>query len=134
MHDRIDTIQTHRVAAPGEAIALGIVVNQVQDTALAEHDVVIQILAQAFPEFHRVFIELRVWIEHIVRAYDSRVAPGVAAADITFFQYRNPGNPVQFRQVVRGRKTVTAATDYDDVILFFGLRITPGPGPAAIAG
>ena len=94
VHHRVDAIQPHRVATARESVTLCIVMEDVQNTALAEHDVVVQLLAQAFPQFHRVLVKLRVCIEHVIRPHDGGVTPGVAPADITFLQHSHIGNAV----------------------------------------
>ena len=61
----------------------------IQNAALAEHDVVIQVLAQTFPQFHRMLVKLRICIEQVIRPDYSCVAAGISTADITLFQHLN---------------------------------------------
>ena len=81
-----------------------------------------------------MLVELRVGIEHIVRTNNGGITAGIATADISFFEYRNIGNAVQACQVISGCEAMSATTNDNDVVLFLWLRVTPGPGPAAIAG
>ena len=129
---RVDTVQTHRVGAANSGVALCVGVEQVHDAALAEHHVVVQVLTQALPQFHRVLVELRVGIQHVIGAHDGCVTAGVTAADVTFLQHRNVFNAMQFGQVVRCREAVATATDDHDIVVFFGLRIAPCARPAAV--
>jgi hypothetical protein len=55
-------------------------VAQVVDAALGEHHVVVQVLGQAFPQFHRVFVQVRRLVPQVVGTHDGGVARGVAAA------------------------------------------------------
>ena len=84
---------------------------EVIDPALAEHDVVIQVLAQAFPQLHRFFVEMRGFIPQVIGTHDGRVAPGITAADPAFFEHRDIRHTMLFGQVIRGREAMTSATD-----------------------
>jgi hypothetical protein len=53
----IDAVQDHRVAAPGEGVALRVGVDQVEHAALADHGVVVEVLLQPLPQLHRPFVE-----------------------------------------------------------------------------
>ncbi len=70
-------------------IALGIRVAQVQHAALGHHGIVVEVLFQPFPQFHRQFIEGFIAVEQVIGADDRGVAPDIAAADPAFFQDRN---------------------------------------------
>ena len=129
----IDSGEPHRIAAPGEGVALGVGMVEVQDAALADHGVVVQILLQPLPELHRELVERRVARQQIVRADDRGVAADIAGAEIALLQHRDIADAVPAGEVMRRRQAMTAAADDDDVV--FGLRrgIAPGRGPALVA-
>ncbi len=77
--DGVDAVEAHGVAAPAMRIHLGVGMGEVNDAALGEHDVVIEVARQSLPQFQRMLIELRVRLVQVVRAHDRRVAPGIAA-------------------------------------------------------
>ena len=105
---------------------------EVVDAALAEHDVVVQILAQTFPKLHRLFVEQRSFGPQVVRAHDGGVATCIAAAYPAFLQNGDIANTVFLREVVRSSETVTTAANNDDIVLFLRLRAAPGFTPVAI--
>ncbi|CAI8351017.1 MAG: Uncharacterised protein [Rhodospirillaceae bacterium] len=57
--DGIDTVEPVGVHPPLGVAHVGDVVGEVHDPALAEHDVVVQVLGQAFPQLHGVFVDRR---------------------------------------------------------------------------
>src|SRR3546814_18449181 len=80
---------------------------EVEDAALAEHDIVVQVAAEAFPELEGVFVEMIVAVEQVVGAHDGGVAADVVAADPALLQQRHVGDAVIARQdrkrVVEGK-------------------------------
>ena len=52
----VDAVQPHRIATPGVGVALRVGMAEVQDAALADHRVVVQVLLQSFPEFQRKLV------------------------------------------------------------------------------
>ena len=48
--------------------------------ALAEHDVVIEIMTQVFPQLQRVLIKLTVTRHHVIGTHNSGVTPRITAA------------------------------------------------------
>ena len=103
-------------ACPGECA-------EVVDTALAEHDVVVQVLAETLPKFERLLVEQCCFGPEIVGANDRGVASGIAAADPAFLQHRDIREPMLFGQVVGGRQSMPAATDDDDIVFTCGSGI-----------
>ncbi len=101
------------------------VVREVQHTALTQHDVEIEFLAQSFIKLQCLLVDSRALIPQIVRADDSRVAAGVAAAQPALLENSHVGDAVFFRQVVCGGKTVPPATDDDHLVTLFRLGCAP---------
>ena len=100
---RIIALIDHRIATPGESIALAVRMEQVDQPTLGMHHVIVQVLFQRFPQFERMGIEFRIAGQKVVGAHDGGVATHVAAADIALFQNGNIGQTVFFRQV-KGRR------------------------------
>ena len=74
---------------------------QIEHAALAEHDVVIQILAQALPQLHRFFIQMGGFVPEIIGADDGGITAGVAAAQPAFFQHGDIADAVFFGEIIR---------------------------------
>ena len=69
------------IEAVGADAALGITdvlqgVAQVVHATLGEHHVVVEVLGQAFPQFHRVFVQVRRLVPQVVGPHDGGVARG----------------------------------------------------------
>ncbi len=109
-------------------------VRQHHDAALREHDIVVEILAQPFPQFHRMFVKMRAFIVEIVGADDGGVAPGIAAAEPALFDHRDVGDAVLLGQIIGSTQAMTARADDDDIILSLGFGIGPLLLPALVAG
>ena len=62
----INPVKPHGIAAPRVGIALSIGVKQVQDTALGDHGVEIEVLLQPLPELHRELVKRVVALKQIV--------------------------------------------------------------------
>ncbi len=124
----VEQFAVHTVKPVGADTALGVAhvlqgVAQVVYAALGEHDVVVQVLGQAFPQFHRVFIKVGRFVPQVVGAHDGGVTRGIAAAQPAFFDHGHIGNAVLLGQIIGRRQTVPAAADDDHVIdLFRGGR------------
>src|SRR4051812_4895600 len=57
---RIDAADAHGIAAPRERVALRIRVIEIEDAALRDHRVEIEVLLEAFPELERLLVEGRI--------------------------------------------------------------------------
>ena len=112
----IGPVQHHGIAAPDEGVALRVGVDQVENPALADHGVVVQVLFQPFPELEREFIEGLIPVEQVVGADDGGVAPHVAAADPALFQHGDARLLEFLGQIIGRGKAMPAAAD-DDVII-----------------
>jgi hypothetical protein len=107
--------------------------DQVDDPALADHRVVVEVLLQPLPELQRKLIEGFVPIQQVVRPDDRGVAAHVAAAEVTLFQDRDPGLAEFLGEVVGRGEAVAAAAD-DDIIVFGpGVGVAPDGFPALVA-
>src|SRR5437588_7236687 len=104
-----------------------------QHAALREHHVVVQFLRQALPELDRVVVDSSALVVKIVRADDRGVAAGVAAAEPPLLEHGDIRDAVDGRQIVRGRQTVAAGTDDDDVVCGLRSGVTPLARPAPLA-
>ncbi len=103
-----------------------------QNTALAEHDVEIEVLGQALPQLERMLIDSRAFIPQIIGPDYGGVTAGIAAAEPAFFKHRDIGHAVNSRHVIRCRQTMTAAADDDRIVFGLGFRRTPCPLPVLV--
>ncbi len=62
----VDTFVAHGVAAPGEIVELRRRMGQVDDPALGEHHIVVELVREVLPQFHRVLIEARIFRQQVV--------------------------------------------------------------------
>ena len=128
----IDSAQHHGVPTPGRRITRAIGMEQVQDPALADHRVVIQVLLQPFPQLQRPFIEMMILRHHVVGAHDRGVAPRIAHADQAALQHGDIGEAMLLGQIVGSGQPVAAAADDDHIIGSLGVRIAPRRRPTLI--
>ena len=91
-------------------------VRQVQHAALAEHHVVVQILATGPPTASANARRGARFVPQVVGADDRGVAAGIAAAEPALLQHRDIGDAVLLGEVVGGREPMAAAADDDDVV------------------
>ena len=131
---RIHAVDAHGIAAPGEGIALGIGVAEVQHAALRDHGVEVEVLLEVLPQLHRPFIERVVAGQHVVGADDRGVAADVAGAEPALFEDRDVFEAVFLGKIIGRRQPMAAAADDDDVIFLLGNRIAPGGLPVLVAG
>ena len=129
----IDTGETHGVAPPHIGVPLRVRMEDVEDAALADHGVEVELLAQPLPQLHRALVEGGVARQQIVRANDRGVAPDIAGAEIALLQHGDIGDAMLLGEVIGGGETMPAA-DNDHVVSRLRLRLPPGLRPAAIAG
>ena len=91
---RIDAGKPHGVAAPHIGVPLRVGVIDIEHAALADHAVVVQLLAQPFPLLQRMLVEERVRRQHIVGADDGGVAADIAGAEIALVDHGDIGDAV----------------------------------------
>ena len=97
--------------------------------ARAEHDVIVQLLTQVFVQAACLFVQSRGWVLQVIRSDDCGISTCVAAAQPAFFDHSNILDAIVLAQIVRGRQSVTASTDDDDVITFLGLGASAKRAP-----
>jgi len=101
-------------ARPAHALAdVGLAVRQVQDAALTQHHIEIELGRQPFPQLQGMLVDPRARVPQIVGADDRRVAPGVAEPDRAFFQDADIADAVLLGEVIGGRQPMPAAADDD---------------------
>ena len=128
----VDAVEPVGVDAPLDVAHVLQRMAEVVDAALAEHDVVVQIPAQPLPESHRLLVQQRRFGPEIIGADDGGVATGVAPADPAFFEHSDIAHAMVFRQIIRRREAVAAATDDDRVVALFRFRAAPGRAPVPV--
>ena len=67
---------------------------EVDDAALADHQVEVELLAQTLVEVQGFVVDGGAFVPEVVGADDGRVAAGIAATDPALFQDRDVGNTV----------------------------------------
>ena len=122
----IHAVDAHGIAAPREGIALRIGVAEIQDAALRDHGVEVEVLLEALPQLHRPFVERIVARQHVVGADDRGVAADVAGAQPALLQHRHIGEAMLLGEVIGRRQAMPAAADDDDVIFRLRLGLAPG--------
>jgi hypothetical protein len=121
----VDAVEPVRLDAAVALPHVAEVVREVEDAALAEQDVVVELLRQPLPELERVLVDRRALVPQVVGADDRRVAAHVAAAQPAALQHRDVRHPVPRREVVRRREPVPAAAHDDRVVR--GARLGRAP-------
>ena len=106
---------------------------QHHDPALREHDIVVQLLRQAFPQLDRMVVKTRALIKQIVGPDDGGVAARIAAAQPALFQHGNIAHAMLLGQIVGGAEAVTPTANNDRIIGRFGLRRAPLGLPPGLA-
>ena len=105
----------------------------VEDAALAQHHVEIELPRQALVEPQREVVQRDGLGIEIVRAHDRRVAPGVAAAEPTLLDDRHARAAMGLRQIIGGREAVAAPADDHEIVGRLRLRLAPRLRPALMA-
>ena len=109
-------------------------VRKIEDAALAQHHVEIELARQTLIEPEREIVEGdRLGIE-VVRSHDGGVAAGVAAAEPALLDHADACALVSLGKVIGGRQSMSAAADDDEVVGRLGLRLAPRLRPALMAG
>ena len=126
-------MQAHGIAAANRSIALRIIMDNVQNAALADHGVEINVLFQPLPQLQRMLVKGHVARFTVIGADDGGVAPDIARADPTFFNDSNIGQAVVFGQIIGRGEPMTAATHNNGVIFGLWLRLPPGGCPVFLA-
>ena len=118
---------------PSHALAdVAQVVGQVHDAALAEEQVVVELLGERLPELEGVLVDGRALVPQVVAADDRGVAGHVPAGQPAALHDRHVRDPVVLREVVGGGEAVPAAADDHDVV--GGLWVGVAPEPVGVLG
>src|SRR4051794_6074714 len=89
---------------------------EVDHASRAEHDIVVQLLAQSFPELERELEKRRSLSQQVVRPHDRRVAPCIAAPEPASLEYRDAGHSMIARKIITRSEAVPSAADDDRII------------------
>ena len=130
----VDAVELHGVGDPRGDFELGRRVRNVEDAALAQHHVEIELARQPLVEPQREVIEGDRFGIEIIRPHDRRVAAGVAAAEPALLDHANAHSFMGFGEVIGGRQPMSAAADDDEIISRLGFRFAPGLRPSLVAG
>ena len=128
----IDRVEPVGVDPPGRLLQVVDVVDQVEHAALAEHQVVVQLLRETLPELQRMLVERGALVPQVVGADHRGVAPGVAAAEPALLQHRDIADPVARGEVVGGGEPVPAGADDDHLVGRLRRGAAPLLGPALV--
>ena len=128
----VDAIQSHLVATPRIDVQLGQGVSEIDHAALREHHIIVEIVGQGLPHFHRGFVEVLVLGQQIVRADRRCIAADIAGAEPAFFHHRYIADAMFLGEVVGSGKAVAAADDHH-IIGWFWFGFAPGGLPVLVA-
>ena len=133
----IDHFTVDAVEAVGADPALDVAhvlqgVTEAEHAALGKHYVVVDVLGQAFPQLHRVFIETCRFVPQVVGTNDGGVARGVATAQPAFLDDGDVLYAELLRQVVRRGQTMAATADDDHIVDRLGLGVAPHALPVFV--
>ena len=127
-----DAVQSHDVGAADQSIQCCLRARGKQVTPWRKHDVVVQVFRQITPQRHRMLVERRVVLHHVIGAHDGGVATHVARADVALLKDGDVADAMVPGQVIRRGQAVPTATNDDNVVGFFGLRVTPRALPSLV--
>ena len=130
----VDAGEPHGIAAPGEIDHVVVRQRKVEHAARAVHHVVIEDLRQPLPAPQRVFVEVVVLRQQVVRADDGGVAPDIAVTHQTLLEHRDVLDSMIVRQMIGGREPMAAGADHHDVVRRFEFGAAPQGPPKSGAG
>src|SRR5262249_44444618 len=122
--DAVEPVGVHPAHAVPDVLRA---VREVEHAALAEQDLVAELLLQSFPQLERVLVDARALVPQVVGPDDRGVAGHVAAGQPALLQHRHVGDPVVLGEVVRGGEAVPATAHDHHVVAAARLRIPPEP-------
>ena len=128
----VDAVQMDGVSAAPDLVHLVLGVGEEHEPALGEHEVEVELLREPFPKTHGVLVEGARFVPEVVRPNHGRVASRVAAPDPALLEHRDTGDAVLLRKVVRGRESVSATADHDNVVTGLRRGISPRSPPATM--
>ena len=100
-------------------------VGEVHHAALAEQEVVLELLRQDFPELEGVLVDGRALVPEVVGTDDGGVPGHVAAGQPALFEDGDVGHAVVLGQEVGGGQAMPAATNDHCVIGRLRVRVVP---------
>ena len=121
----IHAVHAHGISTAYIGIALGIRVEQIQNTALTDHGVIVEVLLERLPEPHGEFIERDVAGQQVVRPDDGRVASDVSGPYIAFLDNGDICHAMQFGEVIGSGEPVATASNNDYIVDRFWSGIAP---------
>ena len=124
---RVDVVGVVRGDAPLQLADVVEAVREVDDAALAQHHVEVELVLERLPELQAELVDRRALVPQVVRAHDRRVAAHVPAAEPAPLEHGHVRDAVVLREVVGRRETMPAGADDDDVVRV--LRIGGAPEP-----
>ena len=130
----VDAVQPVGIDVPLQALHIVRIVRQHQDPALREHDVVVELLGETFPQLQGVLVDGRALVLEVVGADDGGVASRIAAADPTLLQHGDGGQPVLLGEVVGSGKPMAPAADDHRIVSRFRFGRAPLALPSLVAG
>ena len=121
----VDAVQSVGVDMALEALHVVHVVRQHHHPALGEHDVVVELVRQAFPQPHGVLVDCGALLVEVVGADDRGIAPGIAAADPALLEHGDFGEAMLLGEVVGCGEAVPASAH--DHCIVGGFRLGRAP-------
>ena len=88
-------------------------------TAFGIKNIQIEFCRQIPEQAHALIVEFDAFLGKVIRAHDRRIAPGIAATDITLIDNGDVRDAVVTREVVGGGKTMTTGADDHDIVVAF---------------
>src|SRR6202035_1628033 len=128
----IDPVEPIGVDAPHRFAAVAEAVHQAEDAALAEEDVVIELLPERFPQLERVLVDGGALVPEVVGADHGRIPGHVATGQPAPFEDGHVRDPFIPGEVIGGGEAGTTAAHDDDVVDALRFRIAPEPVGARV--
>ena len=128
----VDAVAAHGVGPAALGVQVVARMRERQHAARTQHDVVVELLRQAFVQLQRKVVQPRALGVQVVGAHDRGVAPGVPAANPPSLHHSDVGDAVVLGQVVRRGQAMAATAHHHHVIGRPGLGLTPGRGPVGV--
>ncbi len=110
---------------PLQALYIMHIVREHHNAAFRIHDIVVELLTEAIPQFHGMIVKMRAFVIQIIGADDRRVSSGTSSTNPAFFKHRNIGNAVFFGEVICRAETMAAAANDNRIISWLGRSVGP---------
>ncbi len=112
----VDAVEPVGIDMPLEALLVVRVVRQHHHAARRIHDVIVEILAQAFPQFEGMLVDVHALFIEIVGPNDGGIAAGIAAAEPALLDHRHIRDAVFLGKIIGSTEPMAATADDDDII------------------